>query len=728
MFIQVKNVSDNRKEKLEISKCALIQLLKESISKIFDVPVEKQRLFFRGKQLENEYKLFDYGLNINDMILLMVKEDVQAESSPKKEMKDSKNVDAIDYSLVRPNDIQYYKVGDLVEYYIAEYDTWYNGIIQAINIPEDDFHLIEESGFTSNATFNIAELKSKKVFELSSRNFVPYIKLQIPFQYLKVNDEIMINYNIKNPESRGVWYSAVITSLSAGSMKVTLKTVIDGKFVDVNGCNVKNGKDGKFFHALDRFSYPEQSDLEKTMVQYKDFDCSRCKNNPSKKCRQCGCVVCGGKENEDQLILCDECDDSYHLWCVDPPLVAVPEDDWYCQQCRNDENEIVKAGEKLNFSKKRQQMKSVANESTRDWGKGMACVGRTKVCTIVPSNHFGPVPGVEVGTCWKFRIQVSEAGIHRPHVAGISGRANEGAYSIVLSGGYEDDIDSGDTFMYTGSGGRDLSGNKRTAEQSCDQELTRYNLALALNCNAPVDPVNGAEAKDWRKGKPVRVVRNHKVNKHSKYGPQDGNRYDGIYKVVKYYPEKGKSGFIVWRYMLKRDDTAPAPWTKEGKKWIEQHGLNEMICPEGYEEKPEKKTKKRVLEESLPKNTSPIIKKQKTASFELEKSLENLIKSDTKNKNSWKILLTHVSEGKQKFLNEVQTNFECICCQEVVNRPVSTPCGHIFCEDCLSRSFKAEIYTCPTCRHDLTTTFKMAVNLKLQEVLNCLFPGYASGR
>ena len=34
---------------------------------------------------------------------------------------------------------------------------------------------------------------------------------------------------------------------------------------------------------------------------------------------------------------------------------------------------------------------------------------------------------------------MSEAGVHRPHVAGIHGREDEGAYSIVLSGGYEDD-------------------------------------------------------------------------------------------------------------------------------------------------------------------------------------------------------------------------------------------------------------------------------------------------
>ena len=70
---------------------------------------------------------------------------------------------------------------------------------------------------------------------------------------------------------------------------------------------------------------------------------------------------------------------------------------------------------------------------------------------------------------------MSESGIHRPHVAGIHGRENEGAYSIVLSGGYDEDIDGGEEFTYSGSGGRDLSGNKRTAKQSMDQKLTHMN-------------------------------------------------------------------------------------------------------------------------------------------------------------------------------------------------------------------------------------------------------------
>ena len=83
------------------------------------------------------------------------------------------------------------------------------------------------------------------------------------------------------------------------------------------------------------------------------------------------------------------------------------EDEWYCPLCKNDGSSVIKAGQKLKESSKKAKMASAKSKSTRDWGKGMACVGRTKVCTIVPPNHFGPIPGVPVGSCWKYRVQVS---------------------------------------------------------------------------------------------------------------------------------------------------------------------------------------------------------------------------------------------------------------------------------------------------------------------------------
>ena len=59
-----------------------------------------------------------------------------------------------------------------------------------------------------------------------------------------------------------------------------------------------------------------------------------------------------------------------------------------------------------------------------------------------------------------------------------------------------------------------------------------YCRALARNCNCPPNAKKGGDAGDkWRDGKPVRVVRNCKGAKHSEYAPEEGNRYDGIYKV-----------------------------------------------------------------------------------------------------------------------------------------------------------------------------------------------------
>lgn len=57
--------------------------------------------------------------------------------------------------------------------------------------------------------------------------------------------------------------------------------------------------------------------------------------------------------------------------------------------------------------------------------------------------------------------------------------------------------------------------------------------ALALNCDAPLNDKDGAESRNWREGKPVRVVRSSKGRRISKYAPEEGNRYDGIYKVQK---------------------------------------------------------------------------------------------------------------------------------------------------------------------------------------------------
>ncbi|KFQ03691.1 E3 ubiquitin-protein ligase UHRF2, partial [Leptosomus discolor] len=465
-------------------------------------------------------------------------------------------------------------------------------------------------------------------------------------------------------------------------------------------------------------------------------ECKHCRADPDKECRFCSCYLCGGKQDAHMQLLCDECNMAYHIYCLNPPLSKIPEDeDWYCPSCKNDSNEVVKAGEKLKQSKKKAKMPSASTESQRDWGKGMACVGRTKECTIVPSNHYGPIPGVPVGTTWKFRVQVSEAGVHRPHVGGIHGRSNDGAYSLVLAGGFEDEVDRGDEFTYTGSGGRDLSGNKRIGEHSFDQTLTHMNRALALNCDAPLDDKNGAESKNWRAGKPVRVVRSSKGRRISKYAPEEGNRYDGIYKVVKYWPEIGKCGFLVWRYLLRRDDVEPAPWTSEGMERSKKLGLS-VQYPEGYleamasKEKKDKVKKQTVKQEPTNQsngNQKRTIDDGKGEAFQLTQEQQWLIREDCMNQKLWDEVLASLKEGPN-FLKKLEQSFMCVCCQELVYQPVTTECLHNVCKSCLQRSFRAEVFTCPACRYDLGKGYTMVPNKILQTLLDQFFPGYSKGR
>ncbi|XP_076819433.1 lysine-specific demethylase 5A-like isoform X2 [Clavelina lepadiformis] len=56
------------------------------------------------------------------------------------------------------------------------------------------------------------------------------------------------------------------------------------------------------------------------------------------------CKLCGKDSNDSLLLLCDGCDDSYHTYCLIPPLPNVPAGDWRCPKCISKEcNKKVQA-------------------------------------------------------------------------------------------------------------------------------------------------------------------------------------------------------------------------------------------------------------------------------------------------------------------------------------------------------------------------------------------------
>ncbi|XP_074317137.1 E3 ubiquitin-protein ligase ORTHRUS 2-like [Silene latifolia] len=347
-------------------------------------------------------------------------------------------------------------------------------------------------------------------------------------------------------------------------------------------------------------------------------------------------------------------------------------------------------------------------------GKANAKSG--KIFVTIPPDHLGPITaeydpvrktGVLVGDSWSDRLACRQWGAHFPHVSGIAGQSKHGAQSVVLSGGYEDDEDHGEWFIYTGSGGRDLSGNKRTnKEQSSDQKFTGANESLRLSCY---------------KGYPVRVVRSYK-EKRSNYAPETGVRYDGIYRIEKCWlklREKDKDGkrHKVCRYLFVRCDNSPAPWTSD------EHGDRPRPLPKV----PELKKALQLTER----------KESAHWDFDVAEGCWKWIKPAPSSK------MTKGGGGgsrpKKSSKAKILKEFGCLLCHKVLTLPITTPCAHNFCKTCLDGAFEGQkfirerqsggrqlrtqktVMKCPSCPTDLSVFLENAqVNRELMGVIDSL--------
>lgn len=351
-------------------------------------------------------------------------------------------------------------------------------------------------------------------------------------------------------------------------------------------------------------------------------------------------------------------------------------------------------------------------------GRANAASGRIRVTT--PNDHFGPIEakydpernrGVLVGDWWKDRLDCRQWGAHFPHVAGIAGQSNVGAQSVVLSGGYEDDRDEGEWFLYTGSGGRDLSGNKRTSKtQSFDQVFKSYNEALQRSC---------------LKGLPVRVVRSYK-EKRSAYAPPEDTpvRYDGVYRIAACWRKKGAQGFLMCRYLFVRCDNAPAPWSSSETGDEPRTDLPVEAVPEM---KGAHQGKVYEMAANPFWDYDPVMKQWGWAKPAPPSACA------PGGGDATRVARRKVSE-RERLLKE----FSCGLCRHTLTQPVSTPCGHNFCKGCLDLQFTgvADSFQpgtggggrtlrvrkipkpCPSCRLDISDFLGVAVvNREMESVI-----------
>uniref|UniRef100_A0A0D9WBQ9 RING-type E3 ubiquitin transferase n=1 Tax=Leersia perrieri TaxID=77586 RepID=A0A0D9WBQ9_9ORYZ len=343
--------------------------------------------------------------------------------------------------------------------------------------------------------------------------------------------------------------------------------------------------------------------------------------------------------------------------------------------------------------------KAFTTERAKRAGKANASSGQ--IFVTIPPDHFGPIGpendprrniGVLVGDSWEDRLECRQWGAHFPHVAGIAGQSTHGAQSVALSGGYVDDEDHGEWFLYTGSGGRDLSGNKRTnKEQSKDQKFEKLNAALRISC---------------LKGYPVRVVRSHK-EKRSSYAPESGVRYDGVYRIEKCWRKISVQGtFKVCRYLFVRCDNEPAPWTSD------LYGDRPRPLPKVDELKGATDISERKGTPSWDFDEKEGWKWVKPPPISKKPHLSGDPETD---KQIRRVARTAQMSVADRLLKE----FGCSICKKVMNEPLTTPCAHNFCKTCLlgvfgsqssmrersrgGRTLRAQkiVKKCPSCPTDI---------------------------
>ncbi|XP_018475689.2 histone-lysine N-methyltransferase, H3 lysine-9 specific SUVH4 [Raphanus sativus] len=262
--------------------------------------------------------------------------------------------------------------------------------------------------------------------------------------------------------------------------------------------------------------------------------------------------------------LCDDGDAEPHANKEDDDAVHVPSTNGgtltTMRRRNNDNNSDFYANEEDPHHKVRRNLRffntqyllMVQAKLMRPDLKGITEVMKANA-VLYPRKRIGDLPGVDVGHQFFSRAEMVAVGFHSHWLNGIDYMGDDYqkeysdyhfplATSIVMSGQYEDDLDNADVVTYTGQGGHNLTGDKR---QYKDQELVRGNLALK-NC--------------FEHEVPVRVIRGHDCK--SSYSKRVYT-YDGLYKVVKFWAEKGVSGFTVYKYQLKRTEGQPELTTNQ---------------------------------------------------------------------------------------------------------------------------------------------------------------------
>ncbi|XP_058207816.1 uncharacterized protein LOC131320919 isoform X2 [Rhododendron vialii] len=77
------------------------------------------------------------------------------------------------------------------------------------------------------------------------------------------------------------------------------------------------------------------------------------------------CKVCDHPETTVKMLICDHCEEAFHVSCCNPRIRKIPVDEWYCQSCSKKKHKILKEDTKsktVNISSERSRFRNATSE------------------------------------------------------------------------------------------------------------------------------------------------------------------------------------------------------------------------------------------------------------------------------------------------------------------------------------------------------------------------------
>ncbi|XP_055960501.1 uncharacterized protein LOC126669536 isoform X2 [Mercurialis annua] len=109
-----------------------------------------------------------------------------------------------------------------------------------------------------------------------------------------------------------------------------------------------------------------------------------CDSGATRNCRPC--KICARPESPIKMLICDNCEEAFHLFCCNPRVKKIPQDEWYCHSCSKKRKILVDTISR--------RFSNMVGENGRF---GSSCTGESNPIALMLSDAGPYTTGVRIG-------------------------------------------------------------------------------------------------------------------------------------------------------------------------------------------------------------------------------------------------------------------------------------------------------------------------------------------